>query len=729
VRILRILLICLGACLPIVAAHAAHTQAQLLLADESARPGDTVLAAVQLKMEPEWHTYWKNPGAAGMATTIEWQLPAGVTAGEIQWPLPQKLPPAEVTTYGYENETVLLVPLKLAADLKPGPLALKAKVSWLECKEQCIPAGGNVEATLTVASEIKPSGNTSLIDSWREKTPTADGPVKGLGYTNVAWWEKAAAGDTRPVIIERRSLEAAAAPVSFDRADFFPDAGDGYDIQPMVDKIVADSSDIKLRVFVKKYSGDWPKEISGVLVTESHGQRQGMVAHFSIAGQAPAGAAVSAPASATESLPEQSLWKMLLYAFVGGLILNIMPCVLPVIALKIVGFVSEAHNEPGRVRMLGIVYSLGVLASFLAMAGLVIGIKAAGHRAGWGMQFSNPYFLIVLTVLVTLVALNLFGIFEINLNAGTLTAAGSLASRHGASGAFFNGVLATILATPCTASLLGTALGFAFAQGPVVIVAMFLVMGAGLAFPYLLLSWNPAWLKFLPKPGAWMEKFKIAMGFPMLATAIWLFNVTSIHYGARSWWLAIFLVFVAIAAWIYGEFVQRGRRHRGLAFCAMIVVLVTGYCWALNSQLQWNRPVEAETGGNSQAMEGAEAGWEPWSPAAIAKARSEARPILVDFTAKWCVTCNSVVAPALRKSSVQDKFKETNARVFVADYSLTPPEISDELARYGRAGVPLVLVYPKDPSKPAIVLQEPGPFELPSHYASAVISALDEAVK
>jgi thiol:disulfide interchange protein DsbD len=727
VRILRTLLICL--CLSVASAHAAHTQAQLLLADDAARPGDTVLAGVQLKMEPGWHTYWKNPGAAGMATKIEWQLPPGVTVGETQWPLPEKIPPAEITTYGYEDEVVLIVPLKLAADLKPGPLDLKAKVSWLECKEQCIPAGATVETTLNIGSENKPSANAALLDVWKQKTPAVEGPLPGLSYTNSAWWEKAPNDDSRPLIIDRRCLQAPAALVSFDGADFFPDAGDGFDIQPETEKISANSSDVELRLFVKKYSTDWPKEISGVLITTSRGQRQGTAVHFSIGDKAPTGGIASTPSQSSVSLPGQSLWQMLLYAFVGGLILNIMPCVLPVIALKIVGFVSEAHNEPKRVRMLGIVYSLGVLASFLAMAALVIGIQAAGHRAGWGMQFSNPYFLIVLTVLVTLVALNLFGIFEINLGSGALNAAGGLAARRGTSGAFFNGVLATVLATPCTASILGTALGFAFAHGPVVILAMFLVMGAGLAFPYLLLSCQPGWLKFLPKPGAWMEKFKVAMGFPMLATAIWLFSITSIHYGERSWWLAIFLVFIAIAAWIYGEFVQRGRRHRALAFGAMIAVLAVGYCWALNSQLRWTDPVEDDVTANSPKSGATEAGWEPWSPAAIAKARSEDRPILVDFTAKWCVTCNSVVAPALRKSSVEEKVRQTNARIFVADYSLTPPDISDELARYGRAGVPLVLVYPKDPSKPAIVLQEPGPFELPSHYASAVIAALNEAAK
>ena len=261
---------------------------------------------------------------------------------------------------------------------------------------------------------------------------------------------------------------------------------------------------------------------------------------------------------------------MLLYAFIGGLILNLMPCVLPVIALKILGFVSEANSEPRRVRKLGLIYALGVLISFLALAAVVIGVKAAGHHAGWGMQFGSPVFIVCLTTLVTLVALNLFGVFEVTLGGRALDTAGELASKHGRSGAFFNGVLATTLATPCTAPFLAPALGFAFSQIASVIVLIFLTVGLGLASPYVLLSWNPAWLKFLPKPGAWMEKFKIAMGFPMLATVVWLFNIAASSYGKNVLWLGVFLVVVAFAAWIFGEFhpartqTQNRRRSRSL---------------------------------------------------------------------------------------------------------------------------------------------------------------------
>ena len=335
-----------------------------------------------------------------------------------------------------------------------------------------------------------------------------------------------------------------------------------------------------------------------MLVTEIHGQRQGTKIKFSIADKAPAGETISSESgtgilpvsnlpkknSETGKMPVPQLWQMLLYAFVGGLILNIMPCVLPVIALKILGFVSEARSEPRRVRNLGLIYALGVLVSFLALAGIVIGVKAAGHHAGWGMQFGSPIFVVCLTTLVTLVALNLFGVFEITLGGRTLDVAGNLASRHGASGAFFNGVLATTLATPCTAPFLAPALGFAFSQSAATIILIFLFVGIGLASPYVLLSCNPALLKFLPKPGAWMEKFKVAMGFPMLATVVWLFNVAMSDYGARVFWLGVFLVVVALAAWIFGEFVQRGRKGKRMAFAIVLILLIGGYAYALENR-------------------------------------------------------------------------------------------------------------------------------------------------
>jgi thiol:disulfide interchange protein len=715
-RIVFLFSICL--CLAALTARAAHTHVELLLSANPARPGETIWAGVDLKMDAGWHTYWKNPGESGIATTIKWDLPPGVTAGEIQWPLPEKLPPAEVTTYGYEQEVMLLVPFTLATNLTSSPLVLKADVSWLECQEQCVPGSASVETTLTIGVETKTAADAAMIETWKNKVPKA---LNGSDWNVHAWWEKPASDAMRSLIIagDFQGVLFGQLP---DKFDFFPDANDNFEVQAAIEKVSEPKTLFCFRKLVKKFSGDWPKEISGVIVMENGGLRTGIEVKLPVGDQVPivAPAAVTSATATASALPSQSLWKMLLYAFIGGLILNLMPCVLPVIALKILGFVSEAKSEPRHIRAMGLVYAVGVLVSFLALAAIVISVKAAGHQAGWGMQFGNPIFLVCLTVLVTLVTLNLFGVFEVTLGGRALDAAGSLASKHGAAGAFFNGVLATVLATPCTAPFLSIALGFAFAQSAAFIVLIFLAVGVGLAAPYVVLSWNPAWLKFLPKPGAWMEKFKIAMGFPMLATTAWLFNLAAGSYGKNVLWLGLFLVVLAFAAWIFGEFFQRGRKRRGTALVITLVLLIGGYACALENQLRWREPVaEATTTGSlKESPDGID--WQPWSPEAVAKARSGGHPVLVDFTADWCLTCQVNKKTSIEIPSVRAKLKALGVVAFIGDYTRTPDNITTELQHYNRAGVPLVLVYPKDAAAPPIVLPEvltPG----------IVLGALDHA--
>jgi thiol:disulfide interchange protein DsbD len=699
-RLSRTILVILSFLLWVVSARAAHTQAQLVLANTTARPGDTVLAGVHLKMESGWHTYWKNPGEAGSATKIVWQLAPGVTAGDIEWPLPQKLPPEEVTTFGYEGEVVLLIPLKLAADLKPGPLDLKAKVSWLECKEQCIPAGATVEATLNIGTESKASPDAALLNLWTSKIPQTNNL-----FSFQARWEKSVSDDSRTIIIE--GTQTAADLIPIEKVDFFPNTNDDFEVQGATEKVDSKAG-FALRKTIKKLSGEWPSRISGVVVIEGNKQRWGFELNVPIAslGAAATSAGTSGipTQSASSAQPTQPLWRMLFYAFVGGLILNIMPCVLPVIALKILGFVGEARNAPGRVRLLGLVYTLGVLLSFVALAAIVIGVRSAGHRAGWGMQFGDTHFVAGLTILVVLVALNLFGVFEVTLGGRTMNAAGKLASKQGFAGAFFNGILATILATPCTAPFLSIALGFAFAQQAPIILLIFLSVGVGLALPYLVLSFQPSWLKWLPKPGVWMEKFKMFMGFPMLATAIWLFTLVAGNTDkSAALWFGLFLIALAAGVWLWGEFVQRGRSRRGLAAVASIG-LVAGvgiYAFARGSdQIQW----------------------QPWSQSAVAQAQSQGHPVLVDFTADWCLTCQVNKKVALEVPSVRAKLKQVGSVNLVGDYTRLPDSITSELNHYNRAGVPLVLVFPGKADAPPEVLPEvltPG----------IVLAALDQAAK
>ncbi len=672
------------------AARAAHTEAQLLLATDHAQAGDTVLAGVRLTMEPSWHTYWKNPGAAGQATEIKWTLPPGVTAGEIQWPLPKKLPPAEVTTYGYEDEVVLLVPLKLEKNLPPGELKLAAKISWLECKEQCIPASAEVQAALTLGGETKNSSDAKTLAAWQAKVPRTTNDFHPL-----AFWRKPAAGDTRPLLF-KADAQAAGSSTQHRLVDFFPAASEDFEVQPEVNVILDSLGKLEFTKSLKKFSGGWPKEISGVLVLDDAAYELKIPV-----------ADMTEGAAATGTTATPALWQMLLYAFIGGLILNIMPCVLPVIALKILGFVNEAKSNPAHIRKLGLIYTTGVLLSFLALATLVIGVKLAGHKAGWGMQFGNPLFLVCLTTLVTLVALNLFGVFEVTLGGNALNKAGELASQSGAAGAFFNGVLATILATPCTAPFLGVALGFAFTQPSVILVLIFLAVGCGLAAPYLLLSWNPAWLKFLPKPGAWMEKFKMAMGFPMIATGLWLMSLARSSYDDNKLvWLGVWLVFVATAAWIFGEFAQRGRKNKSVAAVIALLMLAAGYAFALEKQLDWRKPRIVDAAGSELTTTNGFWQQKSWSLEDVAKARAAGHPVLVDFTADWCLTCRVNAETSIEIASVSNKLKEINAVAYRADYTHFPDSITAELNRYNRAGVPLVLVFPKDTNASPFVLPE-----------------------
>lgn len=699
------------------AVSAAHTRATLLLSAVEARPGETILAGVRLEMDDGWHTYWKNPGESGKATEIHWELPPGLTAGQIEWPVPETHLAEGLTTHVYYREVVLLVPLSIESNAPQGPLRIRARVNWLECETLCLPGRADVSAELRVGSKSEPSSEAPLLESWRKRLPQS-----GASLNPRAWWDGAAKNSTRAFVLEFD------APAGARDADLLPDPAEQHEIRPTVEVLKSPSGRMRLRKFVKRFEGDWPERISGVLVWQEGADRKGFALNVALSDGPPA--ASPAPGAEGAAGARASLGLMLVYAFLGGLILNVMPCVLPVIALKILGFVNQAREEPRRVRRLGLVYGLGVLVSFLGLAAVVIGVKAAGQKAGWGMQFSHPQFIVGMTVLVTLVALNLFGVFEVSLGGRALDAAGALASRHGPAGSFFNGVLATALATPCTAPFLSVALGFAFTQPAGIILLVFLAVGAGLAAPYVVLSWQPQWLRFLPKPGEWMERFKVFMGFPMVATAVWLTSLTTEHYGERAWWLGMFLVFLALAAWVFGTFVQRAGRRRGLGAVAALVVLVTGYLWALESHLRWREPIAA-TGSAAGVLRHAPSGydWQPWSVAAVDRARAEGRVVLVDFTAKWCITCNTLVKPALEKPSVIEELRRLNAAAVVADYTSFPPEITEELARFGRAGVPLVVIYPRKPDAAPLVLPDPNPVLGPGHYAGVILEALKQAAE
>jgi len=672
----------------------AHTAVEMLIPVESARPGDTITVGIRLKMESGWHTYWKYPGDAGGPTEIEWELPDGISAGDIEWPAPERLDEEGLTTFIYHGEVTLLVPLQMSTGLAPGVQELKAKVSWLECEALCLPGQTTVSGKLQIGAESKPSLAAATIEQTRAQLPEKGNPP-GLQVQ----WEDTNSTNQRALLFEWPANGA-------ESADFFPYASDDYDVQFTPERLPVDSSRFAMRLTVRSDSGTWPAQIDGVIIQTVKGDRHAYLASLAPSNaqaDAPVGERSERPGAAKPFPPFTMLVSQMLAALLGGLILNLMPCVLPILSLKALHIVKQHGASSSENRRHAIVYTLGVLVSFWIFAGLVIGKQLVSV----GGQFQSPLFVVAITVLVMLVSLNLFGLFEVVLPGGAVGKANDLSSKEGLAGSFFKGLLAVVLGASCVAPVFAPVVGWAFSQSAPVILLTFSMIGLGLALPFLLISFFPVLQSLLPKPGPWMQKFKIAMGFPMLATAIWLLSQTADHFGSRGpLWVGMFLVVLALAAWVYGEFHQRGRSRRGIAAVLALVLAGGGYAWALEYELDWRNPPaslpEASAVGPSHPGEGI--AWEAWSTEAVNQARAEGRPVLVDFTANWCLTCQLNKKTSLEIDAVRAKLKEINAVALLGDYTRKNPEITAELQRFERAGVPLVLVYPKDASKPPAIL-------------------------
>ena len=668
------------------------TKANLFLSHETVALGSTIMAGIEMTMDDGWHTYWRNPGAAGIPTSIKWNLPKGVIAGAILWPVPEKFLSLDSTGYGYKNTTILLVPLSIEKDAPLGKVELSGVVSWLECKTQCNPRDQEVSINFEIGKVSQESSFAKKLRDWKKNLPRRFSE-KNANYR--AWWGDELKKDERKIIFEFESVKVMA------DTDFFSYKYDDIELSPESKISVVGDSKVQIEKTALKFEGEWPSKIEGLLVFNLNEKEK----IHALKVDMPIGIKPSIDSKFEAN--SESLTMMLLYAFLGGLLLNVMPCVLPVISLKILGFVNHGHESKARIRTLGVLYGLGVFISFMILAAIVISVKSAGELASWGMQMSNPQFVVLLTILVVLVALNLFGLFEVTLGSVGV-AAGTVGLKGGASGAFFNGVLATILATPCTAPFLAPALGFAFMQSAELILLIFASISLGLALPYVILSWNPKWLRFLPKPGIWMEKFKISMGFPMMGTAIWLFILTYGYYGDRILWLGIFLRILAMAAWVFGEFFQRGAKRKGLALWITVLLFLGGVVFVLEGQLQWRKPIDPNVKQINDVTQDFPEGiqWHTWSPSAVVSAQKNGQTVLVDFTAKWCMTCIANKKTSIDISSVRALIAEKNIKVFRADFTRRPDQITRELAKWNRVGVPLVLVFSPDINSTPKILPE-----------------------
>jgi len=652
-----------------------QVKASLVSAKTSVQPGGTFLVALRLDHIPLWHTYWINPGT-GYPTTIEWDLPEGWTAGDIQWPAPKIIRDSHgtITGNGYKNVTYLPIPLTAPANFEVGStVTLRGHADWLMCADVCIPGDSPIELTLSAAAE-------SSYD------PEHEAGIKAALFSVAKIPPGVSALATRTG--DRIVLKLSGLPVEVSEPWFFAsDALVQFD-QPQTINQPA-PGELELTLAVAEYYEGTGDRLIGVLRQEGSWDPTKTVPGLLI--DLPFGEAVG---SATMEAASSSLLGTLALAFVGGLILNLMPCVFPVLGIKIMGFVQQAGEDRRKVALHGWVFSLGVLASFWALAGVLAVLRASGDQLGWGFQLQSPGFVFLLAGVMLVFAMAMSGVFEFGLRA---TGVGSnLQSKDGLTGSFFTGVLATVVATPCSAPFLAPALGAALALPISESFIVFTAIAVGLSTPYLLLSLFPGAIKVLPRPGAWMETFKQAMAFPLYATVgylVWVLAGQTTELGSL---MVIFgLTVIALAVWLYGRYTAPGASayRRRMGWGGGLAILIFG------GMLGW-----------PQTPAATDLVWEKWSPAAVRDAQAAGRPIYVDFTARWCATCQTNKKIVFSSDEVTQLIRDRNVLMLKGDWTNRDPAITAELARWGRSAVPFNLVYLADGSEPIILpeLLTPG---------------------
>lgn len=643
-----------------------------LVADTAAVvPGKSFRLGLHLKIAPGWHVYWQNPGDSGIPTEPGWNVPGDFRAGQTQWPLPLRLmEPGDIEVYAYKNETLLTIEVTPPARITGDHVTLRAEPEWLVCEEICIPGAAELELTLPVDSSGAPA-NAELFAKFAGQTPSDSPPPFGMTWTRTPTGWSLALRDVTDT----------------GKADFFPYANDKSPVGHTTAAAVSDgSADLSV-------PADGSPPVEGVLAIES-GTRRGWIVSSKNGNQN----------VAPSAQPGSGLWTYLLFGFIGGFILNLMPCVLPVISLKIFGFMRQAGDSRRQILNHGLAFTAGIFLWFLGLAAVIIALKSAGNEVTWAFQFQNPWFNFVIGAVVFVFALNLFGVFEIVLPGRAAQGISEAGNHGGLAGSFAQGILATLLATPCTAPFLGTALGFAFGQTSAVISAMFASIAAGMAFPYLLLSAQPGWMKFLPKPGAWMERLKQFMGFPLAATLLWLLYVIGQQRGTDAViWASASYLCLAVAAWLYGAFLGplSSVRAKFLAGLGILLFLLLGlgyFAGNLFARTDAKTP-ESSTPANADGMP-----WVPYSEAELQRLLAEGKPVFVDFTADWCITCKFNMRTAIDTEAVRAAFKKLGIVPMLADWTNSNPEITNKLARFDRVGVPFYLFYPAgSPDNPVIL--------------------------
>ena len=653
---------------------------------ETVKAGEPFLVALDFSMEKGWHAYWKNPGDAGMPPKVEWILPEGFEVTALYWPLPTKFSVGPLEANGYSDKAVLIAEITPSKTVAQTEHKLKAEATWVVCNdESCLPGSGESEITLKVASVAGERLHTGYFEEAKAKIPTAH-PAVSL--------KKEGGAHKAAVKIDTVSNE------SLKNADFFPVSG------KVSVKAEAHPTDVG-HVLLSFEGKDIPE--GGIFflfdkAVEVSFSKDNDIAFLDEMAEAP-------------HLELDSLWVALLFAFLGGMILNLMPCVLPVVAIKILDFVKLAGQKRIETLKHGLAFAGGVLVSFWALAGVLLVLQSLGESVGWGFQLQEPAFVAALAILMVFFAMSLFGVFEM----GVLVAswAGQKEVNHKQKkakssmvAAFFSGALATAVATPCTGPFLGSAIGYAVTLPPFKSLMIFTSLGLGMALPYLLLTAFPRLLKFVPKPGKWMETFRQAMGFMMLMAALWL---TWVFAGqtqdpATMMLLAVFVA-IGLIAWILGKWATpfSSKKARIISWSMALVLAIASVKTVRFASSLSGRPMTEEI---------AEGDWEPFSPTRLAELKAQGTPVFVDFTAKWCLTCQ-FNHMALSTKPVEAKFKDKGVVKMKADWTQKSPEITAEMKKFGRNSVPLYVLYEKEDSQ---ILPQTLTPEL-------VISTLEQNVK
>ncbi|MEO5717809.1 MAG: protein-disulfide reductase DsbD domain-containing protein, partial [Chthoniobacterales bacterium] len=612
--------------------------AELVAETATVVPGQPFTAGLHLKIVRDWHTYWQFAGDAGISTEIKWKLPDGWKAGPIQWPVPLKLnEPGEIQIYGYHDDVLLMVQLTPPPKIETPSVHLAATADWLVCEKICIPGSGEVQLDLPVGSQTTPA-NQELFTKFRDQLPRA---LPDAARSALQWTRNAK--EFRLTIADKSLAQSGL-------VDFFPLP----ESSTLIGHPKRETGPNGSTVFSIPIESAPPaqKSLDGLLVTGGQAFSLGQPS-----------AAAGKEAATISPAPTEGLAKLLLFGFIGGFILNLMPCVLPVISLKIFGFIQHAGDSRGRIFGNGLAFSVGIFAWFIGLAALMIGLKSAGHEITWAFQFTNPYFVVGMSAVVLVFALNLFGVFEITLPASATSGLLGWSAREGYAGSFFQGVFATVLATPCTAPYLGTALGFAFAQSAAIILLMFLAIAAGMSAPYLLLSAQPAWLRFVPKPGPWMVRVKQFMGFLLLATLLFLLWVLGVARGPDATiWVAAFLLALSIACWMKGSFSTPTA-----SFAQRLVVLVLMLALVFGSGFYFIGQKFAAT--KTAASDLTKGGWIPFSPERVQAELAQGRSVFIDFTAAWCITCKFNEASVLESAAVKSAFERYGIVKMKADWT------------------------------------------------------------